>query len=292
LSTKSWGKFILLSLIWGTTYLWVKLAVHEVGPFTLVIYRLLFAWIGLSAIIRLRRTGLPPRRFWPALLALGFFNLAMPFFLVAWAEKTISSGMVAVLMSADPLFTFIMASFFLTGERFHGLRVVGILAGFSGVIILLSSKLSAAEHLDFISMAAILVAAFGYAVSNIIARKHTLGLDSSLQAWGQTFAAILMVLPVTLMTESPFHVPQLPLTWITLLILGLLCTCLAHTLYFDLILEIGASRTALISYIKPLISVLLGIVFLAEQPTLQLAIGGSFIIAGVILVNSKKESHA
>jgi drug/metabolite transporter (DMT)-like permease len=291
LSTKCWAKFIFLSLIWGTSYLWIKLAVREVSPITLVTYRLLFALIGLTAIIRLRRIGLPPRHFWLAFLALGFFNLAMPFILITWAEKTISSGLVAVLMSANPLFTFILAAFLLPEESLTGMRILGVLIGFCGVIVLLSSKLDASAHMDLISMVMALVAAFGYAISGIIARRFTVGLDSSMQAWGQSIMAFMMILPLALVFESPIEIPQLPLTWISLISLGLLCTCVAHTLYFDLVPEIGASGTALIAYIQPLISVLLGILFLAEQPTLQLAFGGSFIIAGVILVNSKKDSH-
>ena len=286
MSAKNWLKFILLGALWGTSFMWIKIALREVGPFTLVTFRTFFASMGLVVALLLSKNRLHKRNL-PVLLLLGLFNVALPFALISWAETHISSGMAAILNSTVPLFTILIAPFFLKEERLQGMRLAGLVIGFAGVVVLMSGELSAGDSLSGWGIAAMLVAACSYAASGILVKLKARGMHPTEQSLGQIGSGFLFILPAALTVEAPFTFPKLPLTYTALLWLGVLGSCVATLLWFSLLNSVGPTSTSMTTYLFPLMGVLLGLIFLGEVLSWRLVIGGILIIGAVVLVNTQ-----
>lgn len=285
MSAKNWFKFIFLGLVWGSSFLWIKLALGEVGPFTLVFFRAGIAFLGLAVVWLVLKPELRKRDLWKFAL-MGVFNHALPIVLISWSEKHISSGLAAILNSTTPLFTILIAPFFLSEERITGKRALGLLLGFGGVIVLASNNISDGDSLSSIGIITMLIAACCYAASGVFARKVMAGIRSEAQSIGQMGMAFLFMIPATFIAESPFHLPTLPLTWIALVWLGLLGSCITLLLWFSLLNSVGPTKTSMVTYLFPLMGVLLGWVFLHEIPDWRLFVGGALVLAAVVIVNS------
>ena len=286
MSAKNWFKFIVLGLIWGSSFLWIKIALQEVDPFTLVMFRVGFAVLGLLVVFMIIRPKMRLKDLW-VFAVLGFFNVAMPFVLISWSEQHISSGMAAILNSTVPLFTILVAPLFLKEEGFSLMRVLGLLIGFAGVIVLMSNRLNEGDSLGTIGILTMLIAACSYAGSGIFARKMSRGMRAESQSLGQMGMALVFITPVALSVNSPFHFPTIPLTYISLIWLGLMGSCISTLLWFSLLNSVGPTRTSMTTYMFPLVGVLLGLIFLGEKLDWRLLVGGILVIAAVVLVNSQ-----
>lgn len=288
MSGKDWVKFIALGLIWGSSFLWIKIAVQEIGPFTLVAFRVLFALLGILLVVAYRRPGLPERKMWWIFLILGLFNVVVPFVLISWAETRIPSAVASVLNSTTPLFSILIAPLFIKDEKITAYRLVGLGAGFLGVIILMSNQLEGGIGGYQLGLTAMLVAAFFYAGSAVLARIHTAGMAPEMQALGQMMAAWFFITPVAAALEAPLTPPGQTQTWVAVIWLGILGSCVATLLYYSLLNSVGPTSTLLVSYVFPLVGVALGILFLREQPDWRLFVGGGLIIGGIAVVNRRK----
>jgi drug/metabolite transporter (DMT)-like permease len=287
LSKKDWLKFWGISLLWGSHYLWIKIALRETEPVTMVALRLLSATAAILVFHRITRPKYPQKTPWLSFLFLGLFNLSVPFALIAWSETHITSGMASILSSTSPLFTMLLSWVFLREEAFSLTRLVGLMFGFGGVIILVSENLSTKNSGFYLGAAAVLLAAISYAFAAIYAKRYTSHLHYSVQALGQVMIGAAVALPASVVIGAPFTLPRLPQTWAAILIMGLVLTAIGANLFFSLLNSVGPTRTLMVSYLYPLVGVLLGIVFLGEQPTWQLLSGGGLIVGGVILANSR-----
>ncbi len=285
---KDWIKFTALGLIWGSSFLWIKIAVQEIGPFTLVTFRVLFALLGILLVVAYRRSGLPSREKWWIFLLLGLFNVAVPFVLISWAETRIPSGVASVLNSTIPLFTILIAPIFIKEERITLGRLLGLGVGFLGVIVLMSNQMEGGIGGYQLGLVAMLAATFFYASSAVFARTKTGGMTPEVQSLGQMMAAWFFITPVSAIVESPLTPPALTYTWIAVAWLGILGSCVATLLYYSLLNSVGPTRTVLVSYVFPLVGVLLGIFVLHEQPDWRLFLGGGLIIGGIVVVNRRK----
>jgi drug/metabolite transporter (DMT)-like permease len=140
LKPKHWFVFLLLGTIWSSSFLWIKIAVQEVGPMTLVAFRVLFGMLFGLAVVLIQRPALPRRlREWFPVLLLGITNVAIPFFLISWGEQSIDSGVAAILDATVPLFTILLAHYALHDDKMTVPKVLGLLTGFAGVTVLMSS---------------------------------------------------------------------------------------------------------------------------------------------------------
>jgi drug/metabolite transporter (DMT)-like permease len=287
LSAKNWLKFLLLGTIWGSSFLWIKIALQEVGPLTLVTFRTGFATLGLLVVALVVRPQLHKKEIW-ILALLGLLNVAIPFALISWSEEHISSGMASILNSTVPLFTIMIAPFFINTEHLNGRRIFGLLIGFSGVIVLMSNQVSGGDSMSGWGIAAMLAAACSYAVSGIFAKRKTAGMKPAVQSLGQMSSSFLFILPTALIFEAPFHIPTLPISYAALMWLGFLGSCAATLLWFSLLNSVGPTRTSMTTYMFPLVGVLLGLIFLGEHVDWHLIAGGVLIILAVVIVNTQK----
>jgi len=291
LKTKHWVVFILLGLIWSSSFLWIKIGVQEVGPMSLVAFRMLFGALTAGAIAYFQ--GIPFSRDWKdwGIFAIfGPLSLAIPVFLISWGEQTIDSAVASILNATVPLFTLIIAHFWISDDKITFQKTLGLLIGFAGVVILLSKDLIASEHASIIGQVAVILASLFYGLSAVGIRKYTTHINNVMRGVGLlTTSAILMWL-VGPIFERPFEIPQLPITWIAALWLGILGSGLAMIMMYYLIHEIGPTRASLVTYLFPVGGVLLGVIFLDEQLSWQLIAGTILIILSLVVVNYKKKT--
>jgi drug/metabolite transporter (DMT)-like permease len=286
MKSRHWLAFVILGVIWSASFLWIKIAIREMGPFTLVGYRVLFGALAGIIISLVFRSAWPrDRASWITLIILGLTSTAIPFVLISWGEQTIDSAVASILNASVPLFTILMAHFMLKDDRMTLQRVLGLLAGFSGVVILLSKDLQPGQHNSIIGQVAVVVAAAFYAGSTIYARKRTENVPGVLRGIIPLISASVIMWVLIPFVEAPVHVPSLPITWVALLWLGVLGSGVALILWYYLLHEIGPTRATLVTYVFPLGGVILGVVFLQENVTWQLFAGALMIVVSIVIVN-------
>lgn len=293
---KEWTAFGLLGLIWGSSFLWIRIAVQDIGPFTLVTLRILFGLIGLLAVMFFKKQPFPrDKRILLSLFIMGVINTALPFTLISWGETRIESSLASILNGTVPLFAIIIAHYWLHDERMTLGRIAGLVIGFFGVVILVGRDFDI-ESLggNFLGQLAVIGAAISYASSATFSRKYLRGQPPVVQATVSLLVAdALMWLSLPTVSQfaptldAPNHFPTLAITWIAIVWLGLLGSCVAYLLYFYLLNSWGATRSTLVTYVFPLVGLVLGIIFLDETLDWRLAAGSVLVVSGIFVVNLK-----
>ena len=294
---RAWVGFWLLSVIWGSSYLLIRIGVQEIGQYQLVFMRSTIAAVGMITVVLLQGKRLP--RTWNEiypLIAIGIGNTAIPFLLITWGEKSVESGLGAVLQATTSLFGFIIAHFAFDDERLTWQKIAGITIGFAGIIMLASRSWVGGTVVEssLLGQLAIVLASLFYAVFTVYSKKviRTHVDPVIVSAGAMTSCAITVGL---LMIAAPLSGGQgwVPLTQVSenallsVLILGFLNTWLAYLIYYSLIHRLGAARTNMTTFVTPVVGLMLGGVILNEQLDLRLAIGALMILSGIGLVNLK-----
>jgi drug/metabolite transporter (DMT)-like permease len=284
---RDWVTFWTLGLIWGSSFLWIKIALDNVGPFTLVAWRLLIGVAGLALVVLFRRPTFPRGlRIYGLLALLGVTNTALPFLLISWGEQSIDSAVASILNGTVPLFAMVFAHFALQDDRMTRARIAGLILGFLGVIVLMSGDLVPGEvRTGGLGQLAVLVASILYAFSTVFARKNLHGLSPVVQSFVPLVVADLFIWTGAVAIEAPVLAPTSGLTWFALVWLGLLGSCVAYLLLFTLLHRVGPTRTTMVTYVFPVVGLVLGIVFLQEPVTPSLLIGAAMVVAGILVVN-------
>jgi len=265
--------------------MWIKIAIREVGPITLVAFRVLFGLLFVVVVIIVQRVSLP-RTFkaWLPLLVVGLTNIAIPFFLISWGEQSIDSAVASILDATVPLFTILIAHSLLQDDRITIPKVFGLVIGFAGIVILLSKDIGDSSS-SLLGQVAVIVASIFYAISAIYIRKTTEDTPGILRSAGPLVSASVTMWLGTLIFESPVKIPQLSITWVALLFMGILGSGLAFVMAFYLIHEIGPTRTSMVTYLFPLGGVILGVTFLHEQLTWHVITGAILIVSSLVVAN-------
>ncbi len=292
MKNKDWALFLLTGLIWGTSFLWIKIAVQDVSPIMLAASRSLIGSLGLGLIIALNKQAyvswdIIKKRLFDFFI-LGAINIAFPWILVSWAGQFLDSGTSAILNGAMPLFTILLSPIFNKDDRITPKKLGGLVIGFIGVVFLIAPSIQGKWSNDILGQAAILLATLSYSYATIFARKKTQGLPAQMQAFLQMSTGSIIIWVTAFFTEKPITLPQLPITWLALLWLGLLGSCIAYIFYFYLLHKIGPTRVSMIAYIPPLVGLTLGVVFLKEQFYWQSLLGAILILSGIVIVNLKQ----
>lgn len=265
--------------------MWIKIAVQETGPITLVAFRVLFGLLFGVVVILIQRPQLPrDLKGWLPVLVLGVINVAIPFFLITWGEKSIDSAVAAVLDATVPLFTILLAHYLLRDDKITLPKVLGLLIGFAGVAVLVSKDIGGSPS-SLLGQAAVVLASVFYAGSSVYARKTTEDAPAVVRSVGPLISSTVVMWLAAFLVEKPVQIPHLPITWIALLWLGLLGSGVAFMMLYYLIHEIGPTRTTMVTYLFPLGGVILGVSFLNEPLTWQLAAGAALIVSSLVVAN-------
>jgi drug/metabolite transporter (DMT)-like permease len=288
---KNWAMFWGLGLIWGSSFLLIKVGVEELGPLPLVSVR-----IGLAALLMALFLGVTRRR-WPqtrrerlALLYVGVMNTAVPFTLITWGEQDIDSGLATVLNATVPLFTLVFAHFALADERISPQKVIGLLMGFVGVTILASRSAESSSPNSLSGQVAVLAASASSATSAVVIRRYLRRVDPFVIAGGSLMIGGVVVVTTTLLTVHPLpDVSALSAKAIAaVLTLAVTNTVVAYFLFYHLIDAWNATRTTLVTYVMPPVGVTLGAIFLDETVDWKIVAGAALILGAIIVVNWRK----
>jgi drug/metabolite transporter (DMT)-like permease len=284
-----WFLFLALAVTWGSSYLFIKIAVPSFGIFSLVASRLIIGAIFLWIVIRLAHQELPrERRIYGHLLVMAVINIVIPFALITWAEQSVQSSVAAILVSAVPLFAIVIAPLVLPDEPIRLNGVVGLLIGFVGVVVLTSrGLLSGGGSSDISGEVALLGASLAYAAGAVYSRKNMRGVRPMIPAVFQvTFAAIIAT-SLAFLTEHPLDLRPAPDALFAIVWLGILGSGLAYLINFRLLAAWGATRTTLVAYLIPVVGIVLGYVVLGETVDGRLLLGTALVVGGVAIVNSR-----
>lgn len=278
---------LILGIIWGASYLFIKVIVAEVPVLTLVAGRVTLATVIMWGILRARGLSLPrSRRMWGAYAMLGFLGAALPYSLISWGEQYIPSGLASLLQATTPIFTVILAHFLTDDEPVAMAKIIGVIIGFVGVGILMLPDPSTGLRADLLGQLAIVGSSLCYAGVAIYARSRLRGQPPLVSATGQLTMGMVYMLPASLLIDRPFGLsPSLPVlaSWMVLTILG---TVVAYVIYFTIIERTSATFVTMVTYIIPVNGLMLGALVLNEQ--LNATVLGSLvlILLGVLLVRS------
>jgi drug/metabolite transporter (DMT)-like permease len=284
--------FILLGLIWGSSFAWIKIAVAELPPATLVAWRMTLGAIGMVALLLAIRVPWPRLgRAWLPLAVMGAINAAIPIFLISWGEQFVDSGTAAVLNSLVPIFSLILAGVVLRTEPVTVLRVGGLVLGFIGAALLAGRELELrSDSSGLIGALAVVLAAVSYAAGASYARYRIRSTHRYLVAAGTLVFAAIYMWALALVADGGVIVPVQLDTIVALLWLGILGSFVAYLLFFFLIEHLGATMASMVTYMFPVIGVAIGVVALGERMDPSLLIGTVLVVAGIIIVSLRYDS--
>jgi drug/metabolite transporter (DMT)-like permease len=275
----------LLALLWGSSYLFIKVAVRELPPLTLIAFRVSGAALFLIAVMAARRERLPrDKRTWGMLLVQAFVNSIAAWTLLAWGQQRVDAGLASVLNSTSPIFVFFFTTLITRHEAMSGRKLTGALVGLSGVCLIVG--LDALEGLgaQVAGQLACLAGAMLYGVAAIYGKRFG-HISATATATGTMIWATAVLVPAALVVDRPWAL-QPGLTAIAAaLALSIVCTGIALMLYFRLVRTIGSLGVASQAYLRAGIGVLLGLIVLGESITPSVALGLFAAILGVALIN-------
>jgi drug/metabolite transporter (DMT)-like permease len=284
-ATQSWltpVELIVLGAIWGASFLFMRVAANDFGPFALVEIRLaLGALILLPFLWRARSqfTG----ALWLRLAGIAAINSAIPFTLFAWGAERAPAGIGAITNAMAVPFT-AMVAFLFFGEKINSRRASGLVLGFIGVVVLASGRTGGGTTVWPAALAGA-TAALCYGFGGNMLKRYLVGIPASAIASASLICASLLVAPLAIITWPARSIPTV--SWVSAALLGVLCTGLAYVLYFRLIHRVGAPRAATVTYIIPLFGVVWAWMLLGEGLTPTMALAGVLILSGVALSQTK-----
>jgi drug/metabolite transporter (DMT)-like permease len=284
--------FILLGLIWGSSFAWIKIAVEEIPPATLVAWRMSLGAVGMIGLLLVMRLPMPRQwRAWMPFFVLGAINAAIPIFLISWGEQFVDSGTAAVLNSLVPIFSLVIAGLALKTEPVTALRVAGLLLGFIGAALLASRELELRSGISgLIGALAVVLAALSYAFGASYARHRIQRAHRYVVAAGTLFFATVYMWALALVADGGVIVPAQLDTIVAVLWLGILGSFVAYVLFFFLIEHLGATMASMVTYVFPVVGVGIGVLLLGELMDLRLAVGTLLVVVGIIVVSVRYDA--
>lgn len=281
--------WLLLGFVWGSTWLFIKLGLEDLPPFSLAGLRFLVAAAAMWGVLAVRRARLPrSRRDWLLMIGTGVLTFGLDYGLVFWGENHISAGLTSILFSTMPLFVLLLAHLMIPAERMTRRKLAGILVGIGGVALIFSRQLQVSDALAMWGAVAILAAAAVAGVSSVLIRRHGGHLDPSVLTTVQVTAGCIPLLIVGLAVEgSPVELGWTPMAWASLLYMAIVGSAMAFVLLYWLFKQIGAVRSGLIVPFSTVVAVILGVVVLGEAFTWRTAVGGLLVILGLLAASRR-----
>ena len=267
MSLRIWIWLLSLSVLWGGSFFFAKVALADLQPLTVVFCRVAFAALALNLVLGLAgrslfRAGTP----WRSFAAMGLLNNLLPFGLIFWGQTQIASGLASILNATTPLFTLAVAHFITQDERISGIKLLALSLGLGGVTVLMGpSMLEAGQGIA--GQIACLGAALSYAFAGVYGRCFkSMGVAPLDAAAGQVTASAVLILPIMLIADRPWAL-TIPTagTWAALAGLSLLSTALAYVLYFRILAVAGPTNLLLVTFLIPVTAILLDTLVLDER---------------------------
>jgi drug/metabolite transporter (DMT)-like permease len=277
--------FVLLALLWGSSFLFMRLGAHDFGPVATAWVRVLLAALMLTPVLVWRREVGLLLLHWRKTFVVGVLSAGVPFVLYGYALLHISTGMSSILNATTPLFGALIAWYWL-GDRLNASRALGLAIGFAGVVLLASEVpggIGFQSGGSGLAVLACLGATFFYGLAGSFTKRYLQGIPSMVTTSGSLWgASLFLTLPALLLW--PDQTPPWR-AWVALGVAGFLCTALAYVLYFRLMSRTGPARAMTVTYLIPVFANLIGIVVLDEVVTHWMLLGGLVVVAGTALAS-------
>lgn len=286
---REYAVLFALALIWGASFMFIKVGVEEVSPATVVAGRLTASVITLGTIVAFRRQLISGwRKYWRLGIITGIVNIVIPFMLISWGETRIPSGTASILNATTPLFVVLLANWWigLGHEQLSVRRGLSVLVGFIGVAVTIGpSALNLTGHgsAGLLGELAVLIAAASYGVGGLLSRRFT-GSSQLVGPLSTQVPALILSLLIALLWSPPTHLPSLKVIG-AIAVLGALGTGVAYLLFFWLIYHVGATRTSLVTYLLPCTALLWGGLLLKEPVTWNAIAGLALVLVGTMMTN-------
>ncbi|MDQ3633457.1 MAG: EamA family transporter [Acidobacteriota bacterium] len=283
--------WLILCLIWGTTWLFIKVGLEDLPPLSFASIRFIIALIVVGFIIFIKKIPLPQNKSqWKLLAITGILQFSINYSLVFWSELYISSGLAAVLQAMIPVFGLVLAAIYLPEERITWLKITALGIGITGVAIVFIEQLKVNSFMAFAGSVGIIAGAFTAAYASILIKAKGGSMHPATLVFGQMLCGILPIIIIALAKEgNPFRYNYSWTTIISILYLSILGTVLTFWLYYWLLDKIESTKAMTIALVTPLIAVICGSIFLGEKLLPQTLIGGSLILASVGLIVFRKK---
>ena len=278
-----------LSLIWASAFFNIKIATYSYGPITIACLRILFGAIPVILLCMYQRIKIEAfSKDWKWFAAIGFINLVIPFFLIAYGVQKVQSNLAAILMSSTPISATILAHIYTDKEKINFYKIIGILLGFSGIVYLFSDNLLITKD-NFFSALMILLGSTFYVIGGIltlkISHKKNENVTASILIWGT-----IIILPISIIFEQPWNfTPRLDST-LSLIYLGIFPTGIAWLLRFMILKKNGVVFQSQVAFLIPIFGVILGYIFLQEIITSKVMLSLVAVVLGIYFVKKSTNS--
>ena len=278
-----------LSLIWASAFFNIKIATYSFGPVTIAFFRIFLGAIPVVLLCLAKRIKIEAfSKDWLWFASIGFINLVIPFFLIAYGVQKVQSNLAAILMATTPLSATILAHFFTENEKFSWFKSVGILIGFSGIVFLFSDKVLINPE-NILYALSILLGSTCYVIGGIltlkISKKKNENVTASILIWGS-----IIVFPISMYFEQPWNLSPSVDSMIALLYLGVFPTGVAWLLRFNILKNNGLVFQSQVAYLIPIFGVILGYIFLNELITSKVIVSLLLVILGIYLVKTSNKT--
>jgi drug/metabolite transporter (DMT)-like permease len=285
MSRRGWVLFVAMAIIWGIPYLLIKVAVDEIPPATLVLARTVLATVLLLPVALARGLVRPLLPRWRPLLVYTAVEICVPWLLLSYGEQRLSSSLAGLLVAGVPLVGALLARLGPDRERLGGRRLLGLLVGLAGVGALVGFEVGVGDARAVIAIAGVVVC---YAVGPFLLARTLADLPALGLVAGSLALSAVVYLPAGIV-QAPAAWPSGRATF-AVVFLAVVCTAVAFLLFVELIAEVGAARSTVITYVNPAVAVLLGVLILGESFTLATAAGFALILVGSVLATSRQRA--
>ena len=288
LSGRAWAEMLVLALIWGGSFLSIRIALDEISPLMSVAHRVTWAMLVLWGVVAMMRIPLPRNpRIWFAFLVMGLLNNVIPFVLMAWGQLHIESGLTSILNAFTAVVGVVMAALFFSDERLTPRKIIGVVLGFFGVAVAIGLENFKNFDLRSLAQLAVIGGTVAYAVAGVWARKNLAGMPPQLAAAGMLTGATVIMLPLVYFVEGLPTFDLQPRTLVAIGYYAVIATATAYLLYYRVLAMAGSGNLMLVTLLVAPVAITLGAVVLDEKLSANAFVGFVILAVGLIILDGR-----
>ena len=288
LSGRAWAEMLVLALIWGGSFLSIRIALDEISPLMSVAHRVTWAMLVLWVVVAVMRIPLPRNpRIWFAFLVMGLLNNVIPFVLMAWGQLHIESGLTSILNAFTAVVGVVMAALFFSDERLTPRKIIGVVLGFFGVAVAIGLENFKNFDLRSLAQLAVIGGTVAYAVAGVWARKNLVGMPPQLAAAGMLTGATVIMLPLVYFVEGLPTFDLQPRTLVAIGYYAVIATATAYLLYYRVLAMAGSGNLMLVTLLVAPVAITLGAVVLGEKLSANAFVGFVILAVGLIILDGR-----
>lgn len=283
--------FAVVALTWSSSFLFIKVAVADIGPWSITAGRIVIAAVILYGFLKMRGLSLPQApSAWARFAFVGVVGNVIPFFLIGYGEQTVDSGLAAILMGVMPVVTIVLAHLLIPDEPFTLRRGAGVAMGFGGVVVLVGVDALGGFGTSTVAQLAVLGGAVCYSISTVFVRR-AVTISGPLMAAGSQIVGAMVVVPLALAIERPWHYSPSPSSLVAVVMLGVFSTAIAMLIYFRLVKQLGAGKLSQVNYLIPVLGAAWGMLFLGERFNPSTFVALAMVLAGIAIVSGRRRAR-